>query len=178
MGWNIQPFEQFEMRRIDQYHNPPHEPLDGLSDGVVSNDQRTQAFAVFARPFTLIYKDPGLAGTFLKVQVNNQRFIDPNSKYSRATPLDYGRDTIYDKMYAAGVAGRIEPSNIDTDFANGWIDYPNQTITSGADNFVGGAGWRWIRVVGVTDAGGLTLAPLNPELIIYPYHGGADHTGK
>lgn len=177
MGWNIQPFEQFEMRRIDEYDSA-QEPLAGGSDGVVNNDQRTQAFPVFARPFTLIYKDPGLAGTFLKVQVNNQRFIDPNSKYHNVTPLDYGRGTIYDKMYAAGVAGRIEPSNIDPAFANGWIDYPNQTITSGADNFVGGAGWRWIRVVGVTDAGGLTLAPLNPELIIYPYHGGADHTGK
>jgi hypothetical protein len=81
-------------------------------------------------------------------------------------------------MYNAGVSGRIEPSNIDSDFANGWIDYPGQTITSGGDNFIGGNGWRWIRVVGVTDAGGLTLAPLNPTLVIYPYHGGADHTGK
>lgn len=186
MGWNIQPFEEFVLTQIDQIKIAEGE-AGGGSDGAtvpVLDTHRTQAIQVFGRPFSIIFSDDtaGLTSTFHKVQVNNRKFIDPNSKYHNATPLDYGRKTIYDKMLAAGVAGKIEPTNLDADFANGWVDYPGQVISSGGNLFNAGPtpiwGWRWVRVVGVTDSGGLTLAPISPTFSAHLYHTGADHTGK
>lgn len=196
MGWNIQPFEDFSLKKITTL-GADIAGFDGT--GIMSNLNRTLPIQVFGRPFTIIFEGllpPATAAggqdiiNHVKVQVNNKAYTDPSKKYHNATPLDYGRETIRQGMEAAGVVGQLETSLTASDFDVAWVDYPGllpTQITNTAPTFEGGPGWRWVRIVGCTDDGtdtgdddATTPAPIQlvDQMEAFLYHGGADHTGK
>lgn len=196
MGWNIQPFEDFSLKKVTTL-GASLAGNDGNTAEVGANINRTLPIQVFGRPFSIIFEnlvtaDSGL-GTltgFVKVQVNNKAYTDPSKKYHNATPLDYGRETIRQGMEAAGVIGQLETSLTAADFYTGWVDYPGQDAAAISDLtttkvFTGVAGFRWVRVVGCFANGATTGADgqgnpvfLSDDLEAFLYHNGADHTGK
>ena len=197
MGYNIQPFEDFSLRKTTVL-GASSVGFDGT--GAMSNLNRTLPYQVHGRPFTIIFEglsaptvptNHTLAINHVKVQVNNKAYTDPSKKYHNATPLDYGRDTIREGMEAAGVIGQLETSLTASDFDAAWVDYPGllaTAITDTAPTFEGGPGWRWVRVVGCLSDGTDTgddddsVDPQPIQLVDsmegFLYHGGADHSGK
>ena len=182
MGYNIQPFEYFSLKKTTVLGAAP-----AGNDGSTDNTDRTLPYQVHGRPFTIILEDSAGVGSlgpdgayFVQVQVNNKAYTDPSKKYHNATPLDYGRETIRKGMEADGVIGQLETSLTASDFHTGWIPYPNQAIatTMSTSAFSGAAGWRWVRLVAVDAATPTTNVAFTDTFEGFLYHGGADHTGK